>query len=428
MKKTPSNPARESEGQAELLLEMSSRLRLGTNDDLESALELATTFFGLEFGIVSRVDGDECFLEHVHCPGNIKLEPGQRFPLEEAYCGITLAADQVVAIDAMSSSPHRDHPCFAAHRFESYIGIPLRIDGELYGTLNFSSSTRREEEWNQADRLLMKLFARWVEGAIKQRRLAERLEQALVSLDQANLELARRNRDLNAFISTASHDLKEPLRNVGLLAGFLRADVIELGPEAEESLHLIEDTSARGQALVDDMLDFARISRHRNRFETVDLQRLVDGVLSDLTSRIKQSQGSVVVGELPELWTDRFQTRQLIQNLVVNALKYHRSGVPPEVHIELQTVGQGDERVIELSVTDNGIGFDEKHSERIFEPFKRLHAQARYEGTGVGLTICARIAERLSGSIRATSRPGEGSTFIVTLPASLLDARRDAAA
>jgi signal transduction histidine kinase len=401
---------------------MSSRLRLGTNDDLRSALELATTFFGLEFGIVSRVDGDECFLEHVHCPESIGLEPGQRFPLEKAYCGITLAADQVVAIDAMSSSPHSDHPCFAAHGFESYIGIPLRIDGEVYGTLEFSSPTRRERNWSEADRLLMKLFARWVEGAIKQRHLAGRLDQALVSLDQAHLELARRNRDLNAFISTASHDLKEPLRNVGLLAGFLRADVIELGAEAEDSLRLIEETSARGQALVEDMLDFARVSRHRNRLETIDLQQLVDGVLNDLTTRIRQSRGSVVVGDLPELWTDRLQTQQLIQNLVVNALKYHRPGVPPEVRIELQTVGEGDERVIELSVTDNGIGFDQKHSERIFEPFKRLHDRGKYEGTGIGLTTCARIAERLNGSIRATSRPGEGSTFIVTLPASLLDA------
>jgi signal transduction histidine kinase len=136
----------------------------------------------------------------------------------------------------------------------------------------------------------------------------------------------------------------------------------------------------------------------------------------------------VVVGELPELWTDRLQTRQLIQNLVVNALKYHSPGVPPEVHIELRTVGEGDERVIELSVTDNGIGFEEKHSERIFEPFKRLHDQGKYEGTGVGLTICARIAERLDGSIRATSRPGEGSAFIVTLPASLLDPHQDVSA
>lgn len=417
MKNTTSDPPLESEGQVELLLAMSSRLRAGTNQDLKSALELAAEFLGLEFGIISRIEGDGYFVEHVHAPHGVEIEPGQRFDFSKTYCAITLASNTVVAIDEMSSSPYHSHPCFDVFGLESYIGVPLKVDGKVYGTLNFSSPHTRKARWNATDHLLMKLLARWVEGSISQHGLGDRLEQALVSLDQANLELERKNRDLNAFISAASHDLKEPLRNVGLLAGFLRADVVELGTEAEESLRLIEETSTRGQALVEDLLDFARVSRHQNRFEVIDLRQLVDGVLIDLQSRIRQTEGTVSVGELPELWIDRFQTRQLVQNLVGNALKYHRPGVPPEVRVAGRTIREGDEAVFELTVTDNGIGFEAKHSERIFEPFKRLHGLERYEGTGIGLTICARIVERIGGSIRARSEPGSGSTFTVTLPA-----------
>jgi signal transduction histidine kinase len=167
------------------------------------------------------------------------------------------------------------------------------------------------------------------------------------------------------------------------------------------------------------------VTTKANPFEQADLNKIVGEVLSDLEVRIQQTNGQVELGELPTLDADPLQMRQLFQNLIVNALKFHQEGRPPVVRIRSQAArppaeapsGNGQTNgICQITVEDNGIGFDEKYLDRIFVLFQRLHGRTAYEGTGIGLAICRKIADRHGGSITAKSTPGEGSTFMITLP------------
>jgi light-regulated signal transduction histidine kinase (bacteriophytochrome) len=177
----------------------------------------------------------------------------------------------------------------------------------------------------------------------------------------------------------------------------------------------MQRAAARMQALIDELLAFSRVTRAPARFAPVDLAAMARDVKVDLEARIASSGGSVVVGDLPTIDADATQMRQLLQNLIGNALKFRKPDEAPVVHVDASIVN-GRAPACVLTVQDNGIGFDMKHAERIFAVFQRLHGRDEYEGTGVGLAICRRIAERHGGAIEASSAPGRGATFVVTLP------------
>jgi signal transduction histidine kinase len=167
--------------------------------------------------------------------------------------------------------------------------------------------------------------------------------------------------------------------------------------------------------LIDDLLTFARVSSKAQPFTRVDLAALVREVVGDLEIAIEKAGASITLGELPVLEADPMQLRQLLQNLLSNALKFRREEVAPAVSVRATVDAQAQR--CELVVQDNGIGFDEKYLDRLFNVFQRLHGRSsKYEGTGIGLAICRKIVERHGGSIRASSTPGEGATFTVMLP------------
>jgi signal transduction histidine kinase len=190
------------------------------------------------------------------------------------------------------------------------------------------------------------------------------------------------------------------------------------------------NAAGRMQTLINDLLEYSQVTLRPEPLQPVDLGLVVSDVLSDLDERIRVSAGQVHAGPLPTVLANPFQMRQLFQNLIANALKFHPEGVAPQVHIEatLRADGRGSkarrDRISgwEIRVSDNGIGFDEKHAERIFAPFQRLHGRQAYEGTGMGLAICRRIVALLGGTITATSQPGKGATFVITLPRTVVDA------
>ena len=179
--------------------------------------------------------------------------------------------------------------------------------------------------------------------------------------------------------------------------------------------------AGRMRRLIDDLLSFSRVTTQQRPFARINLEKLVREVVSDLEERIGQEEGAVAVGALGAVEADISQMRQLFQNLIVNAVKFHRPGVPPVVEIAGEREpgpGGADEPVpmYRITVRDNGIGFDEKYLDRIFNVFQRLHGRNEYEGTGMGLAICRKIVERHGGTITARGRPGEGATFVVALP------------
>jgi PAS domain S-box-containing protein len=246
----------------------------------------------------------------------------------------------------------------------------------------------------------------------------KRAEEALA--EKAGI-LARSNAELEQFAYVASHDLQEPLRKIQAFGDRLCDKFGEaLNEQGRDYLMRMRGAADRMQTLINDLLVLSRVTSKAQPFALVDLGQVVQGVLSDLETRIERTGGRVEVAELPTIDADPLQMRQLLQNLIGNALKFNRAEETPVVTVQCR-FGAGDEQsqsagVCRIAVADNGIGFDEKHLDRIFAPFQRLHGRSEYEGTGIGLAICKKIAERHGGSITAESTPGAGATFIVILP------------
>jgi len=258
------------------------------------------------------------------------------------------------------------------------------------------------------------LHEREIEGGavVIARDIRER-KHADEELKAFTVKLQQSNRELEDFAYVASHDLQEPLRKIQAFGDRLKARYAEaLTGEGIDYLNRMQSAAGRMQALINDLLVFSRITTKAQPFAPVDLGEVAHEVVHDLEVRIHQAGGEVVVGALPTIDADALQMRQLLQNLVGNGLKFHKPDVPPRVEL----TGSASNGNVQIVVSDNGIGFDEKYADRIFTMFERLHGRGAYEGTGIGLAICRKIAQRHGGDIRARSSPGEGARFVVTLP------------
>ncbi len=246
-----------------------------------------------------------------------------------------------------------------------------------------------------------------------ERKVLERTQE----LNELNAALQASNGELEQFASVASHDLQEPLRKIEAFGDRLRTRSASLDDTGRDYLARVLDSASRMRTLINDLLSFSRVTTRAQPFATVDLGRIAADVVSDLEGRLQQVNGRVDLQPLPSIEADPTQMRQLLQNLIGNALKFHRPGVTPVVEVDGKISSEaGRKPQLVLTVKDNGIGFEEVYLDRIFEVFQRLHGRNEYEGTGIGLAICRKIAERHGGTITARSAPGEGATFIVTLP------------
>jgi len=243
----------------------------------------------------------------------------------------------------------------------------------------------------------------------------KRVEDAIA---QKAAELTRSNAELEQFAFVASHDLQEPLRKIQAFGDRLKGKFgSAVPPEAQEYLERMQNASARMRTLINDLLSFSRVIRRTEPFVSVDLAAVTKGVLGDLEVRIEKSGARVEVGELPVIEADPMQMHQLLLNLLSNALKFQPPGGIPVVKVRSRTFSAlSREQYCEITVEDNGIGFEEKYLEKMFAVFQRLHGRSEYEGTGVGLAVCRRITDRHHGTITAWSRLGKGATFAVTLP------------
>ncbi len=225
--------------------------------------------------------------------------------------------------------------------------------------------------------------------------------------------LTESNTALEQFAYVASHDLQEPLRTMRSYAQLLLSEYQgKLDVDADRFLSFIENASARMSILVKDLLAYARFATEVERPSSIALDDDLEAALTHLDQAIKESGVSVTHDPMPTVQVDRGQMVRLFQNLIGNAVKYRKPQAVPEVHVSAEP--RDAEWVI--SVRDNGIGFDPMYASTIFEPFKRLHTEEAYPGTGVGLAICRRIVEAQGGRIWAESQPGVGATFFFTLP------------
>jgi chemotaxis family two-component system sensor kinase Cph1 len=245
------------------------------------------------------------------------------------------------------------------------------------------------------------------------------------ALEAANRELSRSNAELDSFAHIASHDLKEPLRQIETFGTLLERVFDNRSPRgADPKLWCegIQASSRRLRSLIDDLAEYSRVGRASDPFTPWALNDMLDDVKADLGVQIGALGATIRSGALPVIMCDGVQMRQVMQNLISNALKYRHPDRVPEISVGAVVrqgtlvAGSPAGPLLELTVTDNGVGFDQRHSERIFEPFQRLHSAGDYEGSGIGLAICRKIIDRHGGTVTAASRPGEGSAFTITLP------------
>jgi len=379
-----------------------------------------------------------------------------------------LVPDYVARLNQVQTSYHVDKDGNVvdqvpddAERTRSAIVVPLKLEGKVQGAIQVFSY--RKDAYTEAHVRFLEALAlqvgvaaqnaslyRQAQDEITERKQAEeKLKQTLAELatsraaalnmmadaeearratEQANTdlrreieerkrveaELQRSNIELEQFVYVASHDLQEPLRKVQAFGDRLGTKYASaLDERGHDYLERMRGAARRMQEMINDLLALSRIAARAQPFVPVNLRQTADEAISDLEIRIERTGGRVEVGDLPTIEAEPTQMRQLLENLIGNGLKFHRDGVVPVVKVYGKVT---DDDRCQIFVEDNGIGFDEKYLDRIFQPFQRLHGRSAYEGSGIGLAICRKIVERHGGSITARSAPGEGATFIVTLP------------
>ena len=248
-------------------------------------------------------------------------------------------------------------------------------------------------------------------------------------LERQNIVLARSNHELETFIYVASHDIREPLRQMEMLASMLKSCVRT--DDAGEAAAHFEDfriLATRLRRLTDELANYARPGRSDKPLSPLDLGEVVEEAAAQLAGRIREVGAEITVGKLPAVLGERAQLHQVFINILGNAMKYREPSRPLKISIEAVQEKQaaGTKGPARIAIRDNGIGFEPRYADEVFEPFMRLHPRDTYEGSGLGLAICRRIVERHGGRIEALAEPGAGTSFIISLqPATPAEPTRD---
>jgi PAS domain S-box-containing protein len=288
---------------------------------------------------------------------------------------------------------------------ESYIGLPLlNHSGEVIGLLGFMDKNPIADV--DSVKSILSIFASRAGAELQRRSAEDRLSKKAV-------ELERVNKELQDFAHIASHDLQEPLRKIIILGDRLEPTLQDSNEKGQYYLDRMQKSAGRMRGFIEDLLHYTRVEMKALPFEPVDLNEISKDIINELEYRLKETQGTVNIKNLPVIEADPFQMRQLFLNMIGNGLKFHREEIPPVINLDSVCKKNG---IWEISVEDNGIGIEAQHIDRIFKPFERLHSRNAFEGTGIGLTICNKITTRHGGDISVKKNSQNGVTFHITLP------------
>lgn len=338
------------------------------------------------------------------------FQPGTGLP------GRVLASGQPQWIIDVTTDPGFLRASIAAKvGLHSAFAFPIKIGEKTVAVFEFFTEEPMEPDQRHVE---IMNFANLQLGRVIERTRAEN------ELRQYAARLQLTNRELQEIANVAAHDLQEPLRKIQAFGDMLKLKVADALPdEGRDYLDRMQNAARRMQQLINDMLTFSRITLKAQPFVSVDLTVVAREVVTEMSLRLQQAGAVVTIHNLPTIEADPLQMRQLISHLLSNSLKFSKRDAAPHIAISASyaetngsSTANNQHKDCCLIIEDNGIGFDERYAERIFGIFQRAHTNEPYEGTGMGLAICRKIAERHNGSIVAQSSPESGSRFIVTLP------------
>jgi len=410
-------------------------------------LDVICSITGMGFTAIARVTEERWITCSVRDDIGFGLKPGDELQIKTTICNEIRQSGKPVIIDHVSEHPHfKTHHTPAMYGFESYISIPIfRKDGRFFGTLcaidphphNVSDPMVTNVFYMFADLISFHLDAvekldKTQQALLKERTFNEMLElkikERTVEIEDSYAQLEKMNKELQSFAYISSHDLQEPLRKIQTFASIIEQKEIDnLSETGKDYFKRMQQAAERMQILINDLLTYSRASVDEKQFEITDLRHIIEQVKEDLKEELLHKNASVVLGKSVEANVITFQFRQLLYNLVSNAIKFSIPGQSPKIFIE-GIVGTGasfgnpkllhEIDYCHIRISDNGVGFDQQYAEKIFELFQRLHDKTQYAGTGIGLAIVKKIVENHHGFVSASGKLNEGATFNVYLPVS----------
>jgi len=400
---------------------------------------------GMGFAAVARVTEDRWITCGVRDDINFGLKPGDELEIKTTICNEIRESQKVVVIDHVAESPEfHDHHTPAKYGFQSYISVPItKKNGDFFGTL--CAIDPNPNILNTPTVLgMFELYADLIgfhlnviedikirdvklnEEKAFNDALEKEVKQRTQELKEYNISLEKMNKDLQAFAYISSHDLQEPLRKIQTIASIIEhSEKKNLTEKGKDYFERMKNAAERMQTLINDLLAYSRTTIAEKHFESTDLQVILDEVKEDLSEDIKNVNGIITSDQMCRANIIPFQFRQLLYNLLSNSIKFKNPDkkliINIKSHIDFGRAFNYDklipnDKYCHISVNDNGIGFDPKFTDRIFELFQRLNDKSDYKGTGIGLAIVKRIVENHNGFILATSDNNNGANFDIYLP------------
>ncbi|WKN42637.1 response regulator [Tunicatimonas pelagia] len=397
-----------------ILTQISANHQLSLEEQLQELLISVANYFDLPMGIISRVDEDDFTVEYAICleDDDQKIGVDSQFSLRETYCDIAYTTNDTFAVSSMGASEYRDHYCYQQFQLETYIGSPLWVGGQKYGTISFFSDEERLSPFTENEVDFMRLLARWV-GTTLERFYHER--ELVAAREQAE-EATQAKTD---FLSTMSHEIRTPMNAVIGMTHLL----LEENPRDDQlkSLQTLKFSADLLLSLINDILDFSKIESGKIVLESVDfnLKDMLQGVKAAQGTKSQEKQVKLKLrwdDDVPIMVTgDVTRLGQIMNNLVSNAVKFTQEG---QVSIEVELIEEIEDKVtLGFKVRDTGIGISEKQIEAIFDEFSQASTSTtrKFGGTGLGLAITKKLLELQGSQIEVSSEVGVGSVFSFVL-------------
>ena len=378
-------------------------------DVFASALQRVSQYLGLPLGIISKVEGKRYIVKHFHSESAaFDLRKEQVLDLDKTYCQLLVSEGEVTMLENVGNSVHHKHPCYLDLKLEAYMGALVHVEGEIYGTVNFSSPVAAKRKFSDYDKQFMKLLANWIGSVLTKEKAYRFLELEKERAEEASVAKAN-------FLSMMSHEVRTPLNGIIGTTHLLQ----KRNPSKDQLRHLniLQKSSAHLQTIVTDILDFAKIEEGKILLENAEfnLHELVEGIRLNYETQIEEKRIELILDYDEALsanyWGDQVRISQVLHNLMSNAIKFTEVGSITFRCKRTDKVNKFDHLLFE--VEDTGIGIPPEHMESIFGVFSQADDSItrKFGGSGLGLSITKKLLELMGGEIEVESEVDAGTTF-----------------